>query len=259
MTTHPRLRPRPGQVLLGLFVVGQLCFIMAANFLPVLRSALAKKSEAAQQPVALVMDGIGYWAWGTGQLQGWSQYAPAVPAQSAFIAVELRWDEDSHWPAPPDVPRQVLHSAIEPDDPQSYSRPFGSFRLSTYEAKLSLVSWAWDASSYASEPEEWHRRFVAAVRKDWRAMQAYLTWRWSSYCRGQGPDASPPRQALLLARLYEIPPPGQRPWSWGGPVEQPVARWCPARAAVSDCLPIEAYNPLTRRFEPVPEEAPSDE
>jgi hypothetical protein len=245
-------------VLLGLFVMGQLAFILAANFLPLLRSALAKKSWPGERPVGLVVEGTGYWARWTGQLQGWSLYAPRVPTQSAFVAVQLRWDDDSHWPAQHDARRELLLSSIEPKNPDDYFRPFGTFRLPAYEADLGLVAWSWDAESYAEDPGLWHQRFVAAVRRDWPAMQAYLAWRWHGW-RHDHPDQAAPRQALLLARLYQIPPPGQRPWSWSGPVEQALARWRPFDDPAPGCLPVEAYNPATRQFEPVPAEAPRDE
>jgi hypothetical protein len=247
-------RPRPGQVLLGLFVVGQLSFLLAANFLPLLRSALASKSWPGEEAVAPGVEGTRHWARWTGQLQGWSQYSPAAPAQAVFVAVELRWDDDPHWPGL--GRREVLRSASEPEDPHRYFRPFGSFRLHAYEADLSRVTWAWDAEAYAREPEEWRQRFVAAVRQSWPAMQAYLSWRWREQQR-QRPDEPEPKQVVLLCRLYQVPPPGTRPWDWGAAVEQPVARWRPAHQAGPGWLPIDAFNPVTRRFEPVPrEEAP---
>jgi hypothetical protein len=251
-------RPRPGQVALGLFVVGQLVFILAANFLPLLRIALGKVSPAAERPVALAVEGTGYWARATGQLQGWSLYAPRVPTQSVFIAVELRWDDDARWPAPAGARREVLRSAIEPDDPHRFFRPFGAFRLHGCEADLSLVAWSWDTDSGDRDPEEWQRRFAAAVRKDWPLMQAYLAWRCRGYRRDH-PDEPGPRQAILLARIWYIPPPGQRPWSWTGPVEQAIARWRPVEESAPGDLPVEAYNPLARRFEPVAAEEARDE
>jgi hypothetical protein len=257
MNNTPSSRPRPGQVLLGLFVVGQLGFLLAANFLPLLRTALAKQAPTVAQPIAVVLEGTGTWARWTGQLQGWSLYAPRVPAQAAFATVELRWDDDPHWPA--QARRVVLHSDIEPANPQSYFRPFGTFRLPAYEADLSQPTWAWTAEFYAEKPEEWRDHFVDTVRKDWRPIQAYLAWRLRGWQHDQ-PDPAAPRQVVLLCRLYAVGPPGQRPWSWGGPVEQPVARWRPGHDPAAGFVPVDAYNPVTRRFEPVAaEEGPRDE
>ena len=42
------------------------------------------------------------------------------------------------------------------------------------------------------------------------------------------------------------------PWAPAGPVEQPLARWRPAEDGPPELLPVEVYDPFTRRFEPLP-------
>jgi hypothetical protein len=258
MTLASPSRPQLRQVILGLFVLGQLVFILAANFLPLLQAALVKQSAPGSEAIGLVVEGTRYWGSWTGQLQGWSLFAPAVPKQSVFLAVELRWDDDPHWPAASGKRRVLLSSPFEPADRNSYFRPFGSFRvLGGYEAQLNLVALAWDAESHAADPEEWHRRFADAVRRDHPAMQAYLAWRLRRY-REEHPEEATPRQVILVGRIYRMAPPEQ-PWSWSDPVEQPIARWRPWEKPAPGFLSIDAFNPVTRRFEPVPEESPHHE
>jgi hypothetical protein len=122
--------------------------------------------------------------------------------------------------------------------------------LPAYEANLSLVLWAWDEESSRREPEVWRKRFAEAVRKDWRPLRAYLAMRMKAF-QEERPDTDPPLQAILLGRMYRIPPPGVEPWSWGGRVEQPIGRWRPKQIDHPELVPIESYDPVTRRFMPV--------
>jgi hypothetical protein len=221
-------------------VVWQLVFILAANFL----SILPEKSAAG--PAAVT----NCWAELTGQWQGWSLYAPFVPHQAVFLEVELRWDNNLTRPAPP-AGSVRLRPANEPDDPYHYRRPVGTFRLPQYPANLSLVLWAWDGADYARDPEKWRQEIAKAVRNKWRPTLAYLRWALSQYERDH-PGRAPPRQVILVGRLYSIPPPGEAPWHWDGPHEVPLARWQPGSAVPEDRLPLESYDPVKRRFEPLP-------
>jgi hypothetical protein len=248
------------QVLLGLFICWQLMFILVANFVSLVPPARPEPEAPAedQKPgrkigrdaVAFLGNVTRPWQELTGQWQGWALYAPRVPHQAVFLAVELRWDDDPRWPseAPNSVP--ALRSEIEPPDPAHYFRPFGTFRLAQYQANLSLVMWDWNAQEAATKPEVWRRLLADAVRQQWRPMEAYLRWRMLAFERDHA-GLPPPRQVLLLARIYRIPPPEQRPWIWDHPVEQALARWRPEVDVPPGFLPVESYNPETRRFEPV--------
>jgi hypothetical protein len=199
---------------------------------------------------------VGCQTWGhwTGQLQGWSLFAPAVPRQAVVPIVELRWDEEAHWPPAADVRHQVLRPQSEPDNPAWYFRPFAGSRLPcNYEATLTLVAWGWDEEAATRDPEKWHSELTASARRHKTETEAYLVWQLRRF-RREHPNEPSPKQIILLARVYRIPPPGTQPWSLARPIELPVARWTVSSPPRPGFLPIDAYNPITHQFEPVPEE-----
>lgn len=242
---------------LGAFIVGQLGFILTANFLPLVRAPKTDSGIPGQEAklsskinvLGGLTNSLRHWSNLTGQLQGWSLYAPHVPMQATFVAVELRWDEDDIWPAER-VQRLCLRSEIEPVDPAHFYRPFVTFRLLAYEANLGLVMWNWSAESAAKESEVWRQRLAAAVRKGWKPMRAYLQWRQQAYER-EHPEMAPARQIILLARMYHIPTPGREFPARPEAVERPLARWRPGTEPAPGFLPIESFNPVTGRFEPI--------
>jgi hypothetical protein len=244
------------RVLLGAFVAWQLVFILLSNVLSLFATSGSDSAEGIKSSPTIAVgefasDVMKRWAELTGQLQGWALYAPHVPTRAVFVAVELRWDDDPRWPVQ-EAPRQLIRSGIEPDDPFHYFRPFGTFRLPCYEANLGLVMWTWDTEAFGEKPEFWRDALAANVRTNSPAIEAYLRWRLVDYVR-EHPKEPPPRQAVLVVRSYAIPAPGTRPWSWDGPTEQAVARWRPAVEVPPDYLPVEAFDPVTRRFEAVPQ------
>jgi hypothetical protein len=230
-------RPTLGQVVLGLLIAWQLVFMLGASFLsfwsschPDLNPGMATAAEATD-----------HWAALTGQWQGWSLYGPNVPTQSAFIGVELHWDNE----------KVLLGSATEPSDVRNYFRPFGSSRLAIYESSLGLVLWGWDADAATQEPAVWSQRLTDHVRQEWRPIHAYLRWRLEGFQRDH-PDTALPTHVVLIGHIYRIPPPDQEPWSWSGPLELPLARWRPDTTCPANQLPIEPYNLLAQRFDPLP-------
>ncbi len=248
-------RRRCCAVLLGGFIVWQLGFILTANLLPFVHQARPPESvlgpearlSAGGKVLRTAEEALGHWSNLTGQLQGWSLYAPFVPTQATFVAVELRWDDAPDWPA--NSGRVVrLYSAIEPSDPRHYFRPFCTFRLPAYEANLGLVMWAWDEEAAAREPERWRQCLAAAVRRQWKPMKAYLQWRSAAF-EAEHPETAPPTQVILLARMYRMPSPDQPAGDWSEPVERPIARWRPGADVPRGCLPLESYNPATNCFD----------
>jgi hypothetical protein len=258
-------RPNIRRILLGWFIVWQLVFLGASSSLafwfsthpaPTLkeaeRSSLGKVGVVSNV-AAGVLDLTKHWSALTGQWEGWSLYGPHVPTHSTFLAVELVWDGE---PARDPV---LLTSDFEPRDRLQYFRPFGSARLSNYEAYLSLVLWGWDHEAAAKKPEPWRQRLAEHIRKECRHILAYLRRKLASFQR-EHPATTTPTEVILKGRLYSIAPPGQRPWSWPSPTEVPVARWQPQRAISEGCLPLESYNPGTGRFDLLPVRAgPTDE
>ncbi len=256
-------RPRLRAVLLGGFIVWQLGFILAANFLPFLRRVRPPESDATgtdaaglgpearlgtgRKVLGILEETLGHWSNLTGQLQGWSLYAPHVPTQAVFVAVELRWDDPADWPGT-DEEAVRLYSATEPRDPRRYFRPFCTFRLPAYEANLALVMWGWDEEAAAREPERWRQHIAAAVRRQYKPMHAYLRWRLAAF-EEDHPEAAPPTQVILLARIYRIPAPDQPAGDYPEPVEKPIALWRPGADDDPHYLPLESYNPTANCFD----------
>ena len=230
----PPGRPTLRQVALGLLITWLLIHMLGGSFLA-FWSACHPEPNPATAAAATVAD---QWAALTGQWQGWALYGPSLPTQSAFIRVELRWDNH--------VVR--LPSDYEPADVTHYFRPFGSSRLSIYESYLGLVLWGWDVEAAAREPQVWNQRLAEHVAREGKSIHAYLGWRLEGFQRDH-PELPPPTELVLLGHIYRIPPPGPEPFSWSAPQELPLARWRPLSAGP---LPIEAYNLITHDFDPMP-------
>src|SRR5262249_20264252 len=92
----------------------------------------------------------------------------------------------------------------------------------------------------------WRSVIKERVRRQWRSTRAYLRWYVQQFQK-EHPELSPPKQAVLLIRIYRTPEPGQ-PKVWSGPVEQPLARWLLDASPRPGVLPIEVFDPVERRF-----------
>jgi hypothetical protein len=104
--------PSTKQVFLGVFIVGQLLFLVSANLISFLKhartntfpevrptlEALAPGWEEAKghlwSPLEHLEKTDAMWAQATGQFQSWSLFAPTIGRECVFPSVELRWDED---------------------------------------------------------------------------------------------------------------------------------------------------------------------
>jgi hypothetical protein len=258
----PAPRPTFRQVLVGLFVVWQLFFLTVGNLLELVPHRPAEHEELTDHPEMLdrsSRDLLGWlavptdlWAEATGQYQLWRLFAPHIPPQAAFPAVELRWDENAPGTAAPaSVPAPVqLLSHLEPADPASYFRwPGSRDRQFHYEVRLSLLYSFYEAPHTAAEAGEWQQLLRGRVARQWRSLRAYLRWRLRTF-QEERPDVPAPRQAVLSMRLYCTPPAGQRLPE--APLEVPLARWWPHEDGAADRLPVEVYDPFAGRFERLP-------
>jgi hypothetical protein len=313
MNTAPSRSPTTAQVILGLFVVGQLLFLLAANFLGMAEKARpylkdrppAEPSDAFEERLlqagrtaaARVAPGWTHeeghlydamevitgltnrWSQVTGQPQDWSLFAPTVYRVTTFVAVQFRWDTD---PVPErdvvaliaplaardpagvvvfcgvsprsytaSLPPRLLLSDNEPDDIRSFVR-LGRFRLRRYESNLDLTLSCRDDKVGEGHLDAWRERIAGKVRGDAAALLAYMHWRLRVF-QERNPDTPPPRQVVLIVRVYRIPSPEEPTTSafWPRPEQRPLARWQPAREEDDRYLPIEMYNPVVERFEPL--------
>ena len=241
---------------LGLFVVGQLLFLLASNLLSVedaVRAAL-RKSAPAQRVAPDLFDGSGRthvglhavervtrrWEEWTGQAQNWQLFAPDVADVVPFLAVELRWEDG--------LPPWVLLSDNEPADIRRFVR-VGRFRLRRYETTLELAPSP--GQPLGPRGADWAADIESHVRARARPLLAYLRWRLATF-RREHPYLPTPTQVVLCVRLYRVPPPpGPTPWQWEDLGQHPVARWRPGAVVPAGYLPVEAYDPTSERFERV--------
>src|SRR5205823_1606949 len=89
-----------------------------------------EKSELGET-VKSMMRPVKWWAYRTGQDQGWGLFAPNTGEFSSFLRVEMRWDDDPEPGKPPVVPEHepiLIKSDNEPEDIHRFVR-WGNFRL----------------------------------------------------------------------------------------------------------------------------------
>jgi len=250
---------RAPAVLLGVFIVWQLVFIVTANLLEFFPHRVHQPDELtsfrelppdagnARPGIHLLAAITDRWVKLTGQYQMWWLFAPEFPPQATFPVVELHWDDPASGLAPVRLP-----SSFEPADTASYFRPAGSDdRLFHYEVHLGLGLCYWDESAAAPETEAWRKHFRDVVRSQWKSMRAYLRWRTAEFLK-QHPDLPPPDQARLLVRIYPTPALGASPQDRRPPYDQPLARWRCAENGQPGLLPLEAYEPFSRRYIALP-------
>lgn len=232
MSTTPAERPGLASYLLGLFIAWQLLFLAADNYLDLLWR-IRPPDELGEQ----LRSGLKSWERLTGQTQYWSLFAPHVEVSSRFAAVAVVSDGERH----------ELLSQFETPSRQFLRLPGGSDRLFNYEQNTMVRLYLpWDEATVAQEPDTYRQERHDALRKHGRPALAYLRWRWAEF-RREHPELPPPTELILQLRVYPIPAPGT-PWQWQEPLVRPLARWRPDS---NNAMPLEAYDPVKRRFETV--------
>jgi hypothetical protein len=237
-----RSRPGLASVLLGVFIIWELVYLPAANFIKLLpvRQAPHKgelddevqipADESASGPAQVVRDGaaavLSRWGELTGQAQGWALFAPTFGHQASLPAVGFGGT--------------TFHSSFKPVDPHVYFRtPWPSCRLFNYEYRLALLYWRWTPESYREHPEEWRQAAVRRVRWQHRSMLAYMRWRLDKYLR-RNPKAVAPTVVGLYAELIPSPPPEAPDAMRQAPMTFGLARWLPGTPPPPGNLPIQA-------------------
>ncbi len=242
----PPLFRAAAQGLLGLFVLGQAVFLLAANtgaLLSLSPEAAGRLAPFLQKPMEDLRAGplgeaVGSanavtqcWADLTGQPQEWSLFAPDVTDYIPFVELELRWDAD--------LPPRRLASLNVPADPRCFFR-VGKFRLRRYESAIDVSP----APGLPFDPSgaDWRTGMTGVVQGRQHYILVYLNWRLEEFGRAH-PDLPPPAAVILFVHLYRIPPPpGPRPWDWEDLGAHPLARWRPGAER------LEVYDPRTDDF-----------
>jgi hypothetical protein len=254
--SNPTDPARPRQVALGLFILGQLAFLVVSTGLGFVRDA-SKNAPAEVLAVAdavapgwseekghawewssRVVTDLRGWAEATGQLQEWSLFAPDISRESGFPAVVLRWD-DAAWSAA--GASELLRSDNEPADPRHYFR-VGRFRERRVENAVMHYFVEFDDETPGQRAARWDKELGRHVRNNAILIRAYLRGRLEE-CREHHPDKEAPRQVILVERIWRMTPAEDGSVGWSGPVTTPLARWRPGDDAV------ERYSLRHERFE----------
>ena len=286
-TMKQPIPPSPRQVLLGLFILGQLVFLILSNvFSAVKWTPSQTKSETRRLLNRLapeVAEETGHvWQWGdqietnlrrwtqlTGQDQDWALFTNVSKA-TGFPAVLLLWDEPV--PTGPSLPgREPVFDAKngfdfvkkETKEPQatpselllSENEPeditnflrLGNCRVRRYEGQLYLNPQPYDDESQNQLAERLTRRMRTLLTDYHDPALEYLKWRLKAW-QSDNPDRPAPRQVVLLHRLYRIHGPTEAT-GWDGPYTIPLARWLPD-ARPDGPQVLEPFDFSNQRFVP---------
>jgi hypothetical protein len=258
--TRAPLRVGAKSFLLGLFVIWQLLFLFMSNVLPLIPHGRHEHDELTDdinlhgqttsiEPVQRIIEGVSgvsdRWMEATGQLQGWSLFAPTFPDQGGFVAVQFRWDNGT---------REVVKSRFEPDDPQHFFRSPSTYdRLFNYESRFLILPNFWVEGQHGPTggawESEWREAITQRVQVQWKSMRAYLRWQLDRFLK-EHPRQPPPTEVILIVNLYRTPDPLKPLWKLDGPNPRPLARWRPNAEPSPGTLPIEVCtNPAREHFE----------
>jgi hypothetical protein len=232
----------PSSFLLGAFILFQLLYLPAANFIKLVALRLPESKGELDDDIQLrgqqfpdrvqtLADAAGtaFVRWGelTGQAQGWSLFAPIFGHQASLPATGF------------DGPG--IYSDFIPKDPSKYFRlPWSNCRLFNFEYRLALLYWTWTAERMREEPGLWRRAGLMRVRRQQRSLQSFMNWRLHQYVTAN-PTAPPPTQVTLFAQLLPAPDldletgPRTRFGFW-------IARYLPGTQAPAGCLPVQAWD-----------------
>jgi len=257
--------PTTAQVLLGVLVVWQILFLLAANALDVLRHA--QRVTGGNEEVGAIVDhvsgGLGHrkghwyevsyilsrWELIFNQNQGWGLFSPGVGDWYSFPQVEMRWDDRA--PGKPALPggREpvMLRGLQEPKDLKSFTR-WGPWRFQRYEDYfVALDLRAYEGESDEDTANRRKRKIAEAMEREWTTATAYLNWRWRRY-EQQHPDCPQPEQLILWVTSYVIARPEPEPGKVGEPYAVPVARLRPGHFRGGIWAVLETFDPQIHQF-----------
>jgi hypothetical protein len=246
--------------LLGAFICLQLIYLPVANALklvplrkPVPRSELfddpqfRAPSDRSQLLAPLDFVGAACDRWGelTGQVQGWSLFAPYYGRMASMPVVVLIWR---------DPPREVrLPSHFAPADAERPRprAPEPRCRLYNYEYRIAVAGWSWDPRPLAEQSVTLAENAALQAERMRRSIHAYLGWSWERN-RTAHPGKRVPDVVELRAALYPAPdaatgirPPGR---------DLPIAAWEPGVEPPPGHFPLKLFDPATGRTAWLPKE-----
>jgi hypothetical protein len=246
---NPSLFRRALAVLVGLFATWQLVFIPAANlivFVPRRASAPLEPAsheyqvrgtftsfEPLQRTVDRAGDAVEFWAEASGQVQGWSLFAPGPPPYSVIPAAEFQFaDGTSDTALSPFEPADKLNPPLRA--PLFDNRAFNTEASLTYNVTFA-------PPELVGRAPEHFRHLPETALAARGPVRAWLALRLKEY-RAAHPERPAPVAVVLKHRYIPTPPPGA-PRGWTLPVaERPYARWFPATDA------YEGYDAVEKKW-----------
>jgi hypothetical protein len=269
-SSAPSLR----QVALGVFIIGQLVYLLGYNALEMLHEGRGSLSEEAAQVVDVLAPGwprgkgqlwdtsnlaltnLRRWMQVTGQDQSWSLFAPAVYKDGWFPALLISWDDNPPLPGPEQIAAassaEKMDLFLSDDEPRDYQHYFrvGNYRLRRYESMMLANLTVLPDEDLDARKKRWQERIDRHFKEYGALMFAYVRWRYAEYQR-RHPERLPARAIILLERHYHAKPPGEGPPGWDEFFTVPLGRWRPAVTWDEQILPLERYDPVTGQFESV--------
>src|SRR5262245_9998748 len=258
-------------VLLGLFIVGQLVFLVVQNLGSWLQDQTTQMPAEARAiveqaaPDWLLKKGYAWnthegathltsrWSQMTLQLQSWSLFAPTIGTECVFPALLLTERDFDDLPIPPggslaDAPGlgRVVTSDNEPADMKRYFR-WGNYRLWRFENNLVVYLTPRENETPQETAERWRDRIKEHVSEYAALLLGYMRIRMRQI---EPVPGEPPRQVILLMRRFSLKGPHAGAEFFDGPFTMPVARWRLLTNA-GDEAALDYYNPVTQRFEPL--------
>ncbi|MCC9606098.1 hypothetical protein LOC68_19590 [Blastopirellula sp. JC732] len=242
-------------VALGSFIVWQLFYLTVANSLETLEvvtlrypetsSAITKALDESRAGHRSALGGLSSLVYAvdkygqvTEQPQRWSLFAPNINDQTTFLACEFRWNDSdqSTW----------LLSDNEPSDASSYLRYAGN-RIRSIEQNLTLTFAFEPGESEADARQRWAEQIHDKLATDFDILMVWASLRVEEF-QADYPYVATPDEVILHVRGFEIGAPGREADQTSLPYCMAIARWQPAVDYPRECLPLEAYDPVTEQF-----------
>ena len=150
------------------------------------------------------------------------------------------------------LPRmEIILSANEPIDLHSYVR-LSQCRVRRYEGQFYFNPQPYHEPSRTEDADQLGIRLNRRVRDFTNEYHdyvlAYMKWRMKAW-KYENPDATPPKQIILVERFFAIRAPNE-PRGWEGPYTVPVARWVPELDAQKGATKLDTCDFNEHRFAP---------
>lgn len=173
------------QYLLGAFVTVQVVYLLLSNFMLLVpreprplvaeqmevlqKTGRASRFEAVNSVVEMTGTACDRFAEVSGQIQGWSLFAPRFGPAGTFITLRAKTADG-----------QLLEikSHFEPEDVNKYFKfDLVHYRLFYREMSYALVYSLWEKESFASLPNEWRDEIAEYVRTFRQTLPAFVRWK----------------------------------------------------------------------------------